>query len=247
MTARGQAAQIFVSRTTSRGRFLLAAVRLEDADAAAAKLERLRQDLLTDRFRSRLPSVPALRDRPFRYAEDHDAVRDDVIGVLRAVSFKTDLWLSAVDDAANRGKTSDPRLLRLVAFRAACMGFRAPDVALVVGPAVRQKTLQTNLDDLAARVLSSRTLVKRRKASSLTIRLAEPGELGLVAPDYVVGVVADAMACGTSVFDEEGTRRVQARFAALAPRLGHVEDLTGGISYRGGAFAREIDRLRLRS
>jgi len=248
LSARGTAAQVFVEGSAPNTRsphFMLAAVHVDDPSVVRERLEGLRREFVADRFRSRIPSVRALKERPFRYLEDHDSVRDEVLKILGAIPFKVDFHFSSTEDPRNAGRSSDGLLLHSIAFRAACLGFRRDEVAIFIGPGVPLR--QEALDELVASVMGSRLLTNRRKASSVTIQPGEQGDLALVVPDYVIGVVRDAMACGTGALDGDGTRRARERFAVFALRFRKVSDFMRGISYAGTVFAREIQRLGLRN
>jgi hypothetical protein len=131
-----------------------------------------------------------------------------VLKVLGGVPFDVHLFFSSTDDPENVGRAWDWRLLHSLAFRAAALRFRSPEVTIEVAldGAYRQKAL----DDLGEEVTSSRALRDRPKTSKLILRLADRDEPCLVAADYVIGVVRDAMACGTGSLDGEVVLRARA-------------------------------------
>jgi hypothetical protein len=238
-------AQIFVegsAPTTGSPYRIFAAVHLESPDLIRDRLDELRRELAGDRFRSRLASIRALRQRSFHFAEDHDSTRDEVLRTLGAARFKSDLCF-AIADTRVPG-TSYRLLLYDLAIKAKVRS-RVGDVAMIVG--AKDIFGQNDLDELSESIASSRAFRARPKIAAVTLTLAGPEESCLVAPDYVVGVVRDAMACGTGAMDEGAARRARARFAMLALRFRHVSDVGRGVSYAGTAFAREIQRLGLRN
>jgi len=222
---------------------MLAAVNVESPDAVRERLDTLRRELASDRFRSRLPSVRALRERPFRFAEDHDSTRDDVLRVLEAAVFKADLCFASTEAQTN-GLISHRLLLHTLALKAKVRA-RAGDVALVVG--AKAVIGQGDLDEVSESITSSRVFRARPKLAAVAVAAADPAEPCLAVADYVVGVVRAAMACGTGAMDEGAVRRARDRFAGFALRFRSVTDVARGVSYRGTAFAREIHRLVLRN
>lgn len=246
MSARGKAAQIFVdgSAPTAGSPYrMFAAVHVDAPDVVRGQLDDLRRELAGDRFRARLPSVRALRERNFRFADDHDSTRDEVLKILSAAVFKSDLCF-ATTEAQTAGPTSYRSLLHTLAITAKVRS-RVGDVALVVG--ARNIFGQSVLDGVAESIASSRAFRARPKLAAMTLALADPEEPCLVVADYIVGVVRDAMACGTGAVDEDAASRARDRFFQVALRLRHVTDDAKGVSYTGTAFAREVHRLGVRN
>jgi hypothetical protein len=246
LSARGKAAQVFVdgSAPTAGSPYrMFAAVYVDAPDVVRGQLDELRRELAGDRFRARLPSVRALRGRNLRFADDHDSTRDEVLRILGATVFKADLCF-ATTEAQPARPTSSLALLQTLAITAKARA-RVGDVVLVVG--ARDIFGQSVLDRVAELIASSRAFRARPKLAAMTLTLADPEEPCLVVADYIVGVVRDAMACGTGAVDEDAASRARERFFQVALRLRQAKDVAKGVSYAGTAFAREVYRLGLRN